>query len=167
MDGTKEFLNKNGEFTINIALMYNKYPVLGYVYSPIKKTLYAGGLDKGAIKYFNSNVEEIFTTYQDPIRIVASRRNLNQETKNFISQFKKYELLQAGSSIKFCMVAEGSADIYPRLAPTSEWDTAAAQAVVEGAGGSVKDLNNKRLIYQKETILNPFFVVRGKDKPTY
>ena len=167
LDGTKEFLNKNGEFTINIALMDNKYPVLGYVYSPIKKTLYAGGLDKGAIKYFNSNVEEIFTTYQDPIRIVASRRNLNQETKNFISQFKKYELLQAGSSIKFCMVAEGSADIYPRLAPTSEWDTAAAQAVVEGAGGSVKDLNNKRLIYQKETILNPFFVVRGKDKPTY
>ena len=167
MDGTKEFLNKSGEFTINIALMENKYPVLGYVYSPIKKTLYAGGLDKGAIKYFNSNVEEIFTTNQDPIRIVASRRNLNQETKNFISQFKKYELLQVGSSIKFCLVAEGSADIYPRLAPTSEWDTAAAQAVVEGAGGSVKDLNNKRLIYQKETILNPFFVVRGKDRPTY
>ena len=84
-----------------------------------------------------------------------------------VQQFKKYELLQVGSSIKFCLVAEGSADIYPRLAPTSEWDTAAAQAVVEGAGGSVKDLNNKRMIYQKKTILNPFFVVRGKDNPTY
>ena len=163
LDGTKEFINRNGDFTINIALIDNKYPVLGYVYSPIKKTLYVGGLDKGAIKYFNNNIEEIFTTFQNPIRIVASRNNLNKETKNFISQYKNYELYQAGSSIKFCMVAEGAADIYPRLAPTSEWDTAAAQAVVEGAGGSVKDMNNERLIYQKENILNPFFIVRGKE----
>ena len=88
---------------------------------------------------------------------------MNNETKNFISNLKNYKLYQAGSSIKFCMIAEGLADIYPRLSPTSEWDTAAAQAIVEGAGGSVKDMDDKRLAYQKDNILNPFFVVRGKE----
>jgi len=164
LDGTKEFINKNGDFTINIALIENQFPLVGYVYSPIKKTLYFGGLNKGSFKVFESNIEEISVSkLHDPVRIIASRSHLNEDTQKFISQFKNYELLQAGSSIKFCMVAEGSADIYPRLAPTSEWDTAAAQAVVEGAGGSVQDLNNQRLNYQKKNILNPFFVVRGKE----
>ena len=162
LDGTKEFISKNGEFTINIALIENRYPILGYVYSPIKKTLYVGGLNKGAFKIIDSNIEELFvSSSQDPIRIVASRNHLNEETKKYISQFKNFTLLQAGSSIKLCMIAEGSADIYPRLAPTSEWDTAAAQAIVEGAGGSVQDLKNNRFIYQKDNILNPHFIVRG------
>ena len=162
LDGTKEFISKNGEFTINIALIENRYPILGYVYSPIKKTLYVGGLNKGAFKVIDSNIEELFvSSSQDPIRIVASRNHLNEETKKYISQFKNFTLLQAGSSIKLCMIAEGLADIYPRLAPTSEWDTAAAQAIVEGAGGSVQDLKNKRFIYQKDNILNPHFIVRG------
>jgi 3'(2'), 5'-bisphosphate nucleotidase len=162
LDGTKEFISKNGEFTINIALIENRYPILGYVYSPIKKTLYVGGLNKGAFKVIDSNIEELFvSSTQDPIRIVASRNHLNEETKKYISQFKNFTLLQAGSSIKLCMIAEGSADIYPRLAPTSEWDTAAAQAIVEGAGGSVQDLKNNRFIYQKDNILNPHFIVRG------
>jgi 3'(2'), 5'-bisphosphate nucleotidase len=162
LDGTKEFISKNGEFTINIALIENRYPILGYVYSPIKKTLYVGGLNKGAFKVIDSNIEELFvSSSQDPIRIVASRNHLNEETKKYISQFKNFTLLQAGSSIKLCMIAEGSADIYPRLAPTSEWDTAAAQAIVEGAGGSVQDLKNNRFIYQKDNILNPHFIVRG------
>ena len=157
LDGTKEFINKNGEFTINIALIKDKYPVVGYVYLPIKQALYAGGLDKGSIKCFNSTIKEISTsTYQDPVRVVASRNHLNNETKNFISNLKNYKLYQAGSSIKFCMIAEGQADIYPRLSPTSEWDTAAAQAIVEGAGGSVKDMDDKRLAYQKDNILNLF-----------
>ena len=163
LDGTKEFINKNGEFTINIALIENRYPILGYVFSPIKQTLYVGGLDKGAFKITGSNIKKIsVSTTHDPIRIVASRNHLNQETKNYISQFQNYTLLQAGSSIKLCMIAEGSADIYPRLAPTSEWDTAAAQAIVEGAGGSIQDLKNERLIYQKDNILNPKFIVKGK-----
>jgi 3'(2'), 5'-bisphosphate nucleotidase len=162
LDGTKEFISKNGEFTINIALIENRYPILGYVYSPIKKTLYVGGLNKGAFKVIDSNIEELSVSpSEDPIRIVASRNHLNEETKKYISQFKNFTLLQAGSSIKLCMIAEGSADIYPRLAPTSEWDTAAAQAIVEGAGGSVQDLKNKRFIYQKDNILNPHFIVRG------
>ena len=162
LDGTKEFISKNGEFTINIALIENRYPILGYVYSPIKKTLYVGGLNKGAFKVIDSNIEELFvSSSQDPIRIVASRNHLNEETKKYISQFKSYTLFQAGSSIKLCMIAEGLADIYPRLAPTSEWDTAAAQAIVEGAGGSVRDLNNEILAYQKNDILNPYFIVKA------
>tara|TARA_B100001059_G_scaffold177388_1_gene177947 strand:- start:1017 stop:1781 length:765 start_codon:yes stop_codon:yes gene_type:complete len=163
LDGTKEFINKNGEFTINIALIEDQFPTLGYVYSPIKKILYVGGLHKRSFKIYDSNIDELLVSSpNDPLRIVASRSHMNDETQKFISQFQNYELLQAGSSIKFCMIAEGSADIYPRLAPTSEWDTAAAQAIVEGAGGSVKDLNGQRLTYQKENILNPFFIVQGK-----
>ena len=162
LDGTKEFINKNGEFTVNIALIENRYPVEGYVYSPIMKTLYIGGKNKNSYKLKNSIVEQIqISSISDPIRIVASRSHLNEETKKYISQFPQYELLQSGSSIKLCMVAEGKADVYPRFAPTSEWDTAAAQAVVEGAGGSVLDTNGERLIYQKDNILNPYFIVSG------
>ena len=162
LDGTKEFINKNGEFTINIALIENRYPLEGYVYSPSRKTLYVGGGNKNSYKIQNSILEQIQTSsISDPIRIVASRSHLNEETKKYISQFPQYELLQSGSSIKLCMVAEGKADVYPRFAPTSEWDTAAAQAVVEGAGGSVLDTNGDRLIYQKDNILNPHFIVKG------
>ena len=162
LDGTKEFINKNGEFTVNIALIENRYPLEGYVYSPSRKTLYVGGGNKNSYKIQNSILEQIQTSsISDPIRIVASRSHLNEETKKYISQFPQYELLQSGSSIKLCMIAEGRADIYPRFAPTSEWDTAAAQAVVEGAGGSVLDTNGDRLIYQKDNILNPHFIVKG------
>ncbi len=163
LDGTKEFINKNGEFTINIALIENEYPVIGFVFSPITQTMYIGGLNKKSFKIQNENITEISASLpQDPIRIIASKSHLNDETKNYISKFKNYELIQAGSSIKFCMIAEGLADFYPRLAPTSEWDTAAAQAILEGAGGSVNDMENKRLSYQKKNILNPFFIARGK-----
>jgi 3'(2'), 5'-bisphosphate nucleotidase len=126
------------------------------------KTLYIGGNNKNSYKIQNSIVEQIQTSsISDPIRIVASRSHLNEETKKYISQFPQYELIQSGSSIKLCMVAEGKADVYPRFAPTSEWDTAAAQAVVEGAGGSVQDTEGNRLIYQKDNILNPHFIVKG------
>ena len=163
LDGTKEFINKNGEFTVNIALIKNRYPTEGYVYSPITKSLYLGGLDKKSYKIQNSILQQIRTSKAaNPIRIVASRSHLNEETKKYIAQFSKYELLQSGSSIKFCMVAEGKADIYPRFAPTSEWDTAAAQAVVEGAGGSVLNTEGERMIYQKNDIRNGNFIVQGK-----
>ena len=123
-----------------------------------------GGLHKSSFKIYESNIDELSVSLpNDPLRIVASRSHLNEETQKFISQFQNHELFQAGSSVKFCMIADGSADIYPRLAPTSEWDTAAAQAIVEGAGGTVKDLNGQRLIYQKENILNPFFIAQGKE----
>ena len=163
LDGTKEFINKNGEFTVNVALIENRYPIAGYVYSPTRKSLYVGGIKKHSFKIQDGVLEQIQTSpVADPIRIVASRSHLNEETKKYISQFPRYELLQSGSSIKFCMVAEGKADLYPRFAPTSEWDTAAAQAVVEGAGGTVQDTQGERLIYQKDQILNPHFIVKGK-----
>lgn len=162
LDGTKEFIKKNGEFTINIALIENQFPCQGYVYSPISSHLYVGGMGLGSYKVKDNQVEEINVRKAvEPIKIVASRSHLNEATQKFIQQYKNHELIQAGSSIKLCMIAEGMADIYPRLAPTSEWDTAAAQAVVEGAGGSVKDLEGNRLRYQKENILNPHFIVRG------
>tara|TARA_B100000965_G_scaffold396047_1_gene410407 strand:+ start:199 stop:963 length:765 start_codon:yes stop_codon:yes gene_type:complete len=163
LDGTKEFINKNGEFTINIALIENEYPVIGYVFSPTTQTLYVGGLNKKSFKIQKGKVEEISASLpHNPIRIVASRSHLNDETQNYINQFKNFELLQVGSSIKFCIIAEGLADIYPRFAPTSEWDTAASQAVVEGAGGTVVDIHENRLSYRKKNILNPFFIVNGK-----
>ena len=98
----------------------------------------------------------------DKLKIVTSRSHLNHETKTYLSQFNNFDTLQAGSSLKLCMIAEGLADLYPRLGPTSEWDTAAAQAVVEGAGGTVKDLKGNRLKYSKKDIINPHFIVRGK-----
>ena len=163
LDGTKEFINKNGEFTVNIALIENNYPIQGFVYVPKDKTLFFGGHNKGSFKLSHNNIKEIFAkSPTDKLKIVTSRSHLNETTRNYLSQFNDFDILQAGSSLKFCMIAEGLADLYPRLGPTSEWDTAAAQAVVEGAGGSVKDLNGVRLQYSKKEILNPHFIVRGK-----
>ena len=163
LDGTKEFINKNGEFTINIALINNNYPTQGFVYIPKDKTLFFGGLNKGSYKLLNDNIKSISVqSPSDKLKIVTSRSHLNNETKTYLSQFNNFDTLQAGSSLKFCMIAEGLADLYPRLGPTSEWDTAAAQAVVEGAGGTVKDLKGNRLKYSKKDIINPHFIVRGK-----
>ncbi|MDC3146698.1 3'(2'),5'-bisphosphate nucleotidase CysQ, partial [Alphaproteobacteria bacterium] len=163
LDGTKEFINKNGEFTVNIALIENNYPIQGFVYVPKDKTLFFGGLNKGSFKLSYNNITEIFAkSPTDKLKIVTSRSHLNKTTRNFLSQFNDFDILQAGSSLKFCMIAEGLADLYPRLGPTSEWDTAAAQAVVEGAGGSVKDFSGVRLQYSKKKIINPHFIVRGK-----
>ncbi len=163
LDGTKEFISKNGEFTINIALINNNYPTQGFVYIPKDKTLFFGGLNKGSYKLLNDNIKSISVQLpSDKLKIVTSRSHLNNETKTYLSQFNNFDTLQAGSSLKFCMIAEGLADLYPRLGPTSEWDTAAAQAVVEGAGGTVKDLNGNRLKYSKKDIINPHFIVRGK-----
>ena len=163
LDGTKEFINKNGEFTINIALINNNYPIQGFVYIPKDKTLFFGGLNKGSYKLLNDNIKSISVqSPSDKLKIITSRSHLNNETKTYLSQFNNFDTLQAGSSLKFCMIAEGLADLYPRLGPTSEWDTAAAQAVVEGAGGTVKDLKGNRLKYSKKDIINPHFIVRGK-----
>ena len=163
LDGTKEFINKNGEFTINIALINNNYPAQGFVYIPKNKTLFFGGLNKGSYKLLNDNIKSIFVqSPSDKLKIVTSRSHLNNETKTYLSQYNNFDTLQAGSSLKFCMIAEGLADLYPRLGPTSECDTAAAQAVVEGAGGTVKDLKGNRLKYSKKDIINPHFIVRGK-----
>ena len=165
LDGTKEFINKNGEFTVNIALIENQFPTIGIVYHPLEGFAYIGGSKLGAIKIDSSNDQKNISVSQPttPIRVVASRSHLNDLTETFINSLGSVKTIQAGSSLKFCLIAEGVADIYPRLGPTSEWDTAAAQAVVEGAGGSVLTLEGTRLHYQKENILNSHFVVRGNN----
>lgn len=162
LDGTKEFLARNGEFTVNIALIENGYPLLGVVYAPALQLLYWGGQQLGAWRQTGDQPATPLATSAAPngvCRVVASKSHLNTETLAFIDRLGQHELVQAGSSLKLCRVAEGGADIYPRLAPTCEWDTAAAQAVVEGAGGYVTQLDGTRLAYGKPDKLNPSFVV--------
>ncbi len=179
LDGTKEFVKKTGEFTVNIALIENNFPVGGVVFVPAEKTLYYGS-EEGAFKAILSdnweNEAEVKTleTQKLPLpnesqslKIVASVSHLSKETEDFANILKeKYgetEFMSVGSSIKICKVAEGSADIYPRLGPTMEWDTAAGQAVAEAAGAIVMNWNSqKRFDYNRKELLNNWFVVAGK-----
>ena len=162
LDGTKEFLAGSGEFTVNIALILQGQPVWGVVGAPALDLLYWGGKGEGAFREQIHHIEPIrvasWPVSGNPVRIVASKSHMTPETLAFTQRFTPNELIQAGSSLKFCRVAEGSADLYPRLGPTCEWDTGAAQAVVEGAGGHVFDLEGKALRYGKQEILNPYFV---------
>lgn len=163
LDGTKEFLAGNGEFTVNIALIENGCPVWGVVCAPALGQLYWGGKKLGAFREVAGKVEKISVAKPVSLggsyRVVASKSHLNFETEDFIGRLGRVSLIQAGSSLKLCRVAEGAADVYPRLAPTCEWDTAAAQAVVEGAGGFVIDTLGKPLVYGKPVVLNPSFIV--------
>ena len=164
LDGTKEFIKRNNEFTCNLALIEKNKVTYGLVGIPAKGLVYEGGYGFGSRKHYSdANYESIKCTNQkDVIRVVASKSHLNKETIDFIKNLgKETELIQAGSSLKFIKVAEGNADLYPRMAPTCEWDTAAAHAIVEGAGGSVSDNKGKSLVYGKKNILNPFFIVKG------
>jgi 3'(2'), 5'-bisphosphate nucleotidase len=162
LDGTKEFLARNGEFTVNIALVRDGEPVWGVVYAPLPGLMYWGGKGAGSFRCEGDRVEPIRVRPAiapgGRYRVVASKSHLNLETSRFIEALGGAELVQAGSSLKFCRIAEGAADVYPRLAPTCEWDTAAAQAVLEGAGGHVYDMAGARLRYGKPDILNPHFV---------
>ena len=162
LDGTKEFLAFNGEFTVNIALIDAGTPRFGVVYAPALDVLYWGGPGAGAFRRQQSAVQALRVAAPPGpgqlVRMVASKSHLNAETSRFIGGFSPVELVQAGSSLKFCRVADGSADIYPRLAPTCEWDTAAAQAVLEGAGGYVYDTHGQPLRYGKADVLNPSFI---------
>jgi 3'(2'), 5'-bisphosphate nucleotidase len=163
IDGTKEFIKKNGEFTVNIALIHKNTPVLGVVYAPALKDIYKAKKGEGA---FKNSVKLPLQTNEHPeekLSVVASKSHLSKETQAFIDALKTKKITQIskGSSLKLCMVAEGVADIYPRLAPTMEWDTGAADAVVREAGKmTFKFESNTSVVYNKETLLNPWFVVR-------
>ncbi len=199
IDGTKEFIKKNGEFTVNIALIDQGVPVLGVVYVPVEDALYCGRSEGGArssnawktVGCRNKSYEEILedavalsisnysSSTHRPLRVVASKSHCNEETLTFIAELEEEygeaERVSRGSSLKLCMVAEGRADIYPRIALTCEWDTAAAQAVVTAAGGRVFEYREgstaaeyktgsqtvSEVPYNKENLLNPFFVVSG------
>ena len=162
LDGTKEFIKKNNEFTVNIALIHNKTPVLGVVYAPALNVTYWAKQGCGAFKEGEKlplPTNKTRTTY----KIIASRSHMSQDTENFINAIKtdrKKQLLSMGSSLKICLVAEGAADIYPRLAPTMEWDSAAAHAIIIESGKKIIQFHNNRpLIYNKENLLNPWFIV--------
>ncbi|RRQ21457.1 3'(2'),5'-bisphosphate nucleotidase CysQ [Thiohalobacter thiocyanaticus] len=167
LDGTKEFIKRNGEFTVNIALIHAGRPVLGVVYVPVKQWLYAACEGEGATKQVGDGPAEpihVRRLPDGPVAVVGSRSHRGDSLEAFLQKLGEHEIVSMGSSLKLCLVAEGEADIYPRLGPTSEWDTAAAQCVVEQAGGKVTDLEMKELRYnQKESVLNPFFLVIADD----
>ena len=166
LDGTKEFINKRDEFTCNLALIEDSSPTLGFVSVPVKELIYYGGKEFGSkVINYEKKISEIkCRAFPGICRVVASKSHLNEDTKKFISDIQeKVELIQAGSSLKFLKIAEGKADLYPRLGPTSEWDTAAAHAILEGAGGRVRQVNGEKLIYGKKDILNPYFIANGED----
>jgi len=165
LDGTREFINHNGEFTVNIALIQDHNPVLGIVHVPVTDISYFGARDFGAWRRHGSEAAAAIDVRQpatEPVIIVGSRSHANPDLAGQLNKLGPHELISMGSSLKFCRVAEGLADFYPRLGPTSEWDTAAAQAVVEAAGGQVVKIDGSPLTYNtRETYLNPFFFVFG------
>ena len=178
IDGTKEFIKRNGEFTVNIALSRNGMPVLGVIYAPVSGELYIGEMGKGARKAHctvdaNLDLERLFAESDllplpkgdRPFTAVASRSHLSPETEAFIDGLKREHgevaTISKGSSLKLCMVAEGQADCYPRFAPTMEWDTAAGQAICMAAGFDVIDQNTgKTMRYNREQLLNAWFLVK-------
>ena len=164
LDGTKEFLRRNGEFTINIALIQGHRPVLGVVHLPVSGQTYWAADGEGAYSSVDGETVELRAAQVvgRPVKVVASRSHSSTPTVTFLdrmAQDHELEIVSKGSALKLCMVAEGEADLYPRLAPTMEWDTAAAQCVVEQAGGRVTTLRSEPLQYNKEDLLNPFFMV--------
>jgi 3'(2'), 5'-bisphosphate nucleotidase len=167
LDGTKEFVNRNGEFTVNIALIRNNEPVLGVVHVPVTGVTYTGVTGAGAHRSETngtSNPIEVRIPCADPMVVVGSRSHANPALVGHLEKMGAFELVSMGSSLKFCLVAEGRADFYPRLGPTSEWDTAAAHAVVLAAGGKIVTLDGEPLRYNlKESFLNPEFLVIADD----
>lgn len=183
LDGTKEFVRRNGEFTVNIALIHKHKPVLGIVYIPVKDVFYFAAINFGTYKLENSetitddlSIEALISKSQrlpldnnnkTYLTIIGSRSHTSEEFSEFVKRLEaKYgnvEFISSGSSLKLCIVAEGKADVYPRFGPTMEWDTAAGQAIVEQADGSVIDIQTRKpLRYNKNSLLNPFFIVSGQ-----
>ncbi|MCG8054433.1 MAG: 3'(2'),5'-bisphosphate nucleotidase CysQ [Candidatus Thiodiazotropha endolucinida] len=165
LDGTREFVKRNGEFTVNIALIDDHKPSFGAVYAPVIKTLYYGIPGQSASKQIGNQPPQrisVTANCRKPARVAGSRSHAGDSLQRFLDNLGEHELVSMGSSLKLCLVAEGLADVYPRLGPTSEWDTGAAQAVVEAAGGEVTTLTGERLSYNtKDSLLNPHFLVFG------
>ena len=165
LDGTKEFIKRNDQFTVNIALIQDNQPIVGVVYAPALDTIYWGEVDKGAWKEDKEGVVELGLkkVLGTTLRVVASASHFTKETKTYIEKWangKKYEIINSGSSLKLCHVAEDKANIYPRLGPTMEWDTAAAHAIVKASGKNVVEYETeKELTYNKKNLLNPWFIV--------
>jgi 3'(2'), 5'-bisphosphate nucleotidase len=165
LDGTKEFLGRTGEFTVNIALMEGNAPILGVVYAPVVDKLYFAAKGVGAFKVEQSTVSPIKTVRaaKTTVRMVVSRshQRRDEDFQPFACGAETCEFIPMGSALKFCLVAEGAADVYPRTGPTMEWDTAAAQCILEEAGGFVTDLDGNSMSYNKPVLLNSGFLAKG------
>jgi 3'(2'), 5'-bisphosphate nucleotidase len=196
LDGTKEFIKRNDEFTVNIALIYNNRPIFGIIYVPVNEICYFGAEATGSYKLSDKSVISLLRTHQagtkipcsaddilsrasrlpvenragktaKKLTVIGSRSHASKETETFLNELRtkhgEFERISAGSSLKFCLVAEGRADLYPRYGPTMEWDTAAGQAIVEQAGGQVLSIDDKLpLRYNKKSLVNPSFIVMQK-----
>lgn len=164
LDGTKEFVKRGGDFTVNIALMQRDRPIAGVILVPVTGVLYHAAAGAGSYRTLRGKRERLpIETGRSGMTVVGSRSHVTREMEQYLAEMKKkygeFEMVSAGSSLKFCMVAEGGADVYPRLGPTMEWDTAAGQIIVEEAGGKVVEFETGRpLRYNKENLLNPFFL---------
>lgn len=163
LDGTKEFINKNGDFTVNIALIQDGVPIVGVVHVPVTGMSYYGSVGVGAFKRDQDGQASAIKVRKliegKPVKVVASRSHRGELLDGYLAKLGPHETVSRGSSLKFCLVAEGSADVYPRLGPTSEWDTGAGHAVVLAAGGQVIGTDGKLLLYNsKESLLNPHFI---------
>lgn len=166
LDGTKEFVKRNGEFTVNIALIEHGRPVLGVVFAPVLDVVWYAAEGKGAFKSTaGGSPKQIFCdplSLEHRVRVVGSRSHGSSALSLYTDFFAEFDILPMGSSLKLCRIADGGADLYPRFGLTSEWDIAAAQCVLQEAGGGVFQFSGKELEYNKENILNPFFVALGK-----
>jgi 3'(2'), 5'-bisphosphate nucleotidase len=161
LDGTREFVKRNGEFTVNIALVVDHEPVLGLVAAPAQGLLYWGAAGVGAFSRHRDAAQQILrvSAPTTPLRVVGSRSHASPETASYLARLRPHVMTGIGSSLKFCLIAEGKADLYPRFGPTSEWDTAAGQALLEAAGGHVTRMDGHRLRYNcRETLLNGDFL---------
>ncbi len=172
LDGTKEFVKRNGEFTVNIALIESGEPVLGVVYAPVLDVCYSAARGLGAFVRRGTQEREAIRVKEhmpdEPLRVVASRSHSDAKTCALLEMLGKHETISMGSSLKLCLVAEGKAHLYPRLGPTMEWDTAAAHAIVKQAGGRVCDIHGEELVYNKADLHNPeFFVFSAKDQQLF
>jgi 3'(2'), 5'-bisphosphate nucleotidase len=166
LDGTREFVKRNGEFTINIALVVNHEPMLGVISAPAIGVVYWGAVGVGAFRRRPGEPEVAIGIARpaQPLRVVGSRSHESRETEIYLQGLGSYVHTGVGSSLKFCLVAEGSADLYPRFGPTSEWDTAAGQAVLESAGGRVTRVDGHRLTYNcRDTLINGDFLAFGHE----
>jgi len=180
LDGTKEFIKRNGEFTVNIALIEKNSPIAGVIYLPCKKMLYFAN-SEGAFKIENIEYDDFYefdfeilrssaiklpvVDFERPFTVVGSRSHMSKDTEKFIDNLKEnhdnLEMISVGSSIKQCMIAEGKADVYPRYGHTMEWDTGAGHAIVNASGGCITQIDGSPLVYNKENLLNPHFIVKG------
>lgn len=167
LDGTKEFIKRNGEFTVNIALIKNNQPIFGLIYVPVTKELFYGSEKTGSFRIKDSRREKIRVkkSSNTNIRVVTSRSHPSNELNTFIKRIKNASIVSIGSSLKFCLVASGKADIYPRFGPTSEWDTGAGEAILKFAGGQTVTMDNAPISYnQKESTINPSFIAASSEE---